>query len=110
MFERWPNVFSPPTRRILDPPMSVMIDLARLIDNTSDSPFRAEAVPIRVKSEGLDLNGRVPGELHAWARTTSLHLASRSTGWGRRCSPLKGRMQRGDRRGSERTHEWRAFR
>lgn len=70
MFEDWPIAFTPPTRRVVEPPMPVTIDLACLIDDGAGAPFRADSVPMRVKSEGLDLHGRVPGQIHAWARTT----------------------------------------
>lgn len=74
MFEDWPIAFTPPTRKVVEPPMPVTIDLACLIEDSAASPFRADAVPMRVKSEGLDLNRHVPGWIHAWARTTSLHF------------------------------------
>ena len=70
MFERWPVSFTPTTRRMVDPPLSVTIDLGYLIDDFAEAPFRADAISMRVKSEGLHLNGRVPGQIHAWAKTT----------------------------------------
>ena len=69
MFEDWPVTMRPPTRRVVDPPKPVFVDLSRLIVNPDDT-FRRDEVALRIKHEGLDLRGRVPGHLHAWAQST----------------------------------------
>ncbi len=69
VFEDWPVAMSPPTRRVVDPPKRVLVDLSRLIVNPDDS-FRRDSVALRIKLEGLDFRGQVPGCLHAWAQST----------------------------------------
>ena len=69
MFEDWPVTMRPPTRRVVDPPKPVFVDLSRLIVNPDDT-FRRDEVTLRIKNEGLDFRGRVPGHLHAWAQST----------------------------------------
>jgi hypothetical protein len=69
VFENWPVAMSPPTRRLVDPPKSVLVDLSRLIVNPDDT-FRRDEVTLRIKMEGLDFRGQVPGYLHAWAQST----------------------------------------
>ncbi|WP_406237548.1 hypothetical protein [Nocardia sp. NBC_01009] len=78
MFDEWQDEFDPPSYRVVDPPMRVVVDLGRLI-SMPDAVFNASSVPLRVKNGGLELAGNAPGLLHAWARTSSLHLASSST-------------------------------
>lgn len=69
MFEDWPEEFDPPSRRIVDPPTPVAVDLGQAFPN--DAPtFRRDQITMRVKAGGLDLTATVPGLLHAWARTT----------------------------------------
>ena len=69
VFEDWPVTMCPPTRRVVDPPMAVFVDLSSLIVNPDDA-FRRDEVALRIKHEGLDFRGRVPGYLHAWAPST----------------------------------------
>ncbi len=69
VFQDWPVTMCPPTRRMLDPPKAVFVDLNRLIVNPDDA-FRRDEVALRIKNEGLDFRGRVPGYLHAWAQST----------------------------------------
>lgn len=69
MFEDWPVAMSPPTRRVVDPPRPVLVDLSHLIANPDDS-FRRDEVALRIKLEGLDFRGQAPGQLHAWAQST----------------------------------------
>ena len=68
-FEDWPVTLWPPTRKVVDPPAAVLVDLSRLIGNPDDT-FRRDEVCMRIKSEGLDFRGRVPGQLLAWAQST----------------------------------------
>ena len=70
MFEDWPVTMHPSPRRVVDPPRPVTVDLSLLIANPDDK-FRRDAVPMHVKMEGLTFHGRVPGHLHAWARSTA---------------------------------------
>ncbi|MFG1796671.1 hypothetical protein [Nocardia sp. NPDC049149] len=67
MFDRWPDEFSPSLRRVLDPPMPVVVDLGQAIP-THRAKFGTGGVPLRVSSGGLRLTGTVPGVLYAWAR------------------------------------------
>jgi hypothetical protein len=59
--------YSPPVRMDVSPAMPVMLDLASALARSpvsfSDSP------PLRVLAEGLDMDSKVEGTLHAWART-----------------------------------------
>ena len=69
MFEDWPVTTQPSPRRVVDPPLPVIVDLSRIIDNPDDQ-FPRDAVPMHVKAEGLEFLAQVPGLLHAWARST----------------------------------------
>lgn len=75
MFEDWPVTMDPPPRAVVDPPQPVLVDLSRLLDNRDDA-FRRDGVSMGVKAEGLEFFDQVPGHLHAWARSTSLHLST----------------------------------
>jgi len=68
MFEDWPDNFDPPSYMEVDPPSPVTVDLAAAIP-TAARVFRRDQLPLRIKSGGLDLTGRIPGLLHAWARS-----------------------------------------
>lgn len=70
MFEDWPVAMPPSPRRVVDPPRPITVDLSLLIVNPDDK-FRRDTVPMHVKMEGLAFLDRVPGHLHAWARTTA---------------------------------------
>ena len=67
MFEDWPVAMCPPTRRVVDPPKPVLVDLSHLILNPDDT-FRRDETALRIKMEGLDFRGQVRGHLHAWAQ------------------------------------------
>lgn len=69
MFEEWPVAMCPPTRRVVDPPQPVLVDLSRLIANPDDS-FRRDGIALRIKMEGLEFRGQTAGYLHAWAQST----------------------------------------
>lgn len=60
----------PPTRRVVDPPKPVVVDLSLLITNPDDA-FRRDEVAMRVKTEGLVFRGQVSGRLHAWAQSAA---------------------------------------
>lgn len=67
MFEDWPVAMRPPTRRVVDPPKAVLVDLSRLIVNPDDT-FRRNEVTLRIKNEGLDFRGQVRDDLRSrWA-------------------------------------------
>ncbi|MBH0776560.1 hypothetical protein [Nocardia bovistercoris] len=91
MFEYWNDGFSSSLRRVVDPPLPVLVDLGMAIP-THGASFRAEAVTMRVKAGGLHVAGSVPGLLYAWARTTDgswLGLVGFAIGTGNR----KGRVE-----------------
>jgi hypothetical protein len=69
MFEDWPINFSPPARLVVSPPKPVLVDIARAVART---PVKLGiATPLRVRSEGLDMDRTVPGLCHAWARVNT---------------------------------------
>lgn len=68
MFENWPVQYSPPVRMDVSPPMPVVLDLAAAL---ARSPMSfGGSPPLRVLAEGLDMDSKVEGTLHAWARTS----------------------------------------
>ncbi|BBX87938.1 hypothetical protein MAUB_58110 [Mycolicibacterium aubagnense] len=70
MFAHWPVEMIPPTRRTIDPPQPVLVDVNQLLGSRDDC-FRLDRVSLRVKMEGLAcFNDALPGSLHAWAQTT----------------------------------------
>lgn len=70
MFEDWPDRFTPPLRREVNPPQPVLVDLAKAIPISHRGPFGRNRLPMRVTAGGLILTGQTPGRLHAWARTS----------------------------------------
>ena len=70
MFEEWPTseVLGPPFRMVVDPPEPVTVDLDIAIPSTAPG-FGGSRMPLRVTAGGLVLSGRIPGLLHAWARS-----------------------------------------
>ncbi|WP_280316607.1 hypothetical protein [Nocardia wallacei] len=70
MFETWPDEFTPSLRRVVDPPMPVLVDLSKAIPTVAPNGFGRDRVPMRVKVGGLNLTATVPGRLHGWARCT----------------------------------------
>lgn len=74
MFEDWPVKFTPAPRRVCDPPIPVTVDLGRAFARTPRSARLGLA--LRVKAEALRLTESTPAILHAWVRTTSLHLST----------------------------------
>lgn len=69
MFEEWPVEMTPPTRRVVEPPIPVLVDLTRILKNPDDR-FGRNEVSMRVKAEGLDFCLQVSGYLRAWAQST----------------------------------------
>ncbi|WP_280456754.1 hypothetical protein [Nocardia carnea] len=69
MFETWSDEFSAPLRRVVDPPIPVLVDLGIVL--VSDPSFRRNGVSMRTRAAGLDTAATVPGLLHAWARSTT---------------------------------------
>ncbi|MGW4125784.1 hypothetical protein [Nocardia sp. NPDC004711] len=68
MFEYWSEEFTAAQRRVVDPPVPVLVDLSVAIPTSG--PFRRDAVSMRIKSGALDLTATVPGLLYAWAQCT----------------------------------------
>ncbi|MGV9668405.1 hypothetical protein [Nocardia niigatensis] len=68
MFEYWSEEFTAAQRRVVDPPMPVLVDLSVAIP--THGPFRKDAVSLRIKTGALDLDATVPGLLYAWAQCT----------------------------------------
>ncbi|NKY88948.1 hypothetical protein [Nocardia veterana] len=71
MFEHWPEQGGEqgelPLHRVVVPPMPVLVDIAAAIP-THPHLAEHEAVAGPVRAGGLDMTGRIPGRLHAWAR------------------------------------------
>ncbi|NKS74805.1 hypothetical protein GS531_24900, partial [Rhodococcus hoagii] len=57
-FEDWPVVFSPAPRRVVDPPVPVMVDVLLAIGQSDERP--ANELPLRVRAEALNVDCRVP--------------------------------------------------
>lgn len=58
------------TRRRIEPPRPVLIDVNMLFGSRDDA-FRLDTVPLSVKTSGLNVfTDATPGLLHAWAQTT----------------------------------------
>lgn len=58
------------TRRRVDPPRPVLIDVNMLFGSRDDA-FRLDTVPLSVKTSGLNVfTDSTSGLLHAWAQTT----------------------------------------
>ncbi|BCK56201.1 hypothetical protein [Nocardia wallacei] len=53
MFETWPDEFTPSLRRVVDPPMPVLVDLSKAIPTVAPNGFGRDRVPMRVKVGGL---------------------------------------------------------
>ncbi|MEV6070037.1 hypothetical protein AB0L82_26125 [Nocardia sp. NPDC052001] len=95
MFERWPDEFEPPLRRVVDPPTPVTVDLAAAIP-THPGNASANALPMRVRAGGLDMTGTAPGLLHGWART-------RDGAW---IGLVEFAIETGNRRGTLEMRQW----
>lgn len=52
LYENWPVSFDPPTRRIVDPPRRVLVNIALTVAGSSGGSFR-DGTPLKVRSEGL---------------------------------------------------------
>ena len=52
IFDAWPTTFVPPTRRIVDPPMSVNVNVALAIGRSGGGRFR-DTTALKVRAEGL---------------------------------------------------------
>lgn len=69
LYENWPTAFEPPTRRIVDPPMPVLVDVSLTVAGAAGGSFR-DGTPLKVRAEGLAMDIKVQGTLHAWAKTS----------------------------------------
>ena len=69
IFDAWPTTFEPPTRRIVDPPKSVHVNIALAIGRSGGGRFR-DTTALKVRAEGLAMDTIVEGTLFAWARTS----------------------------------------
>ncbi|SLE90189.1 Uncharacterised protein [Mycobacteroides abscessus subsp. abscessus] len=71
MFEGWICELGPPTRKIVEPALPVLVDLSVALNNPDDA-FRRDVVPMRIKLEGISTNSAgTLGILHAWIQTTA---------------------------------------
>ncbi len=66
MFEYWPERGEQALHRVVLPPMPVLVDIAAAIPTHPQAG--REAAAGGVLAGGLDMTGRIPGRLHAWAR------------------------------------------
>lgn len=66
MFEKWPEQFDSTQRRVVDPPMPVLVNTA-IVFSTRPRQFGFRGVVMRIRMGGLRLDDRTPGLLHAWA-------------------------------------------
>ncbi|WP_280507281.1 hypothetical protein [Nocardia flavorosea] len=71
MFDSWCDEFSEPLRRVLDPPIPVLVNWGIALAGEPNAGFRREGLSMRTKAAGLDTTATVPGQLHCWARTTT---------------------------------------
>ena len=69
LYENWPTTFEPPTRRIVDPPMPVLVSVALTVAGAAGGSFR-DGTKLKVRAEGLAMDIKVQGTLHAWVKTT----------------------------------------
>jgi hypothetical protein len=53
IFDAWPTIFEPPTRRIVDPPKSANVNFALAIGRSGGGGFR-DTTPLKVRAEGLE--------------------------------------------------------
>ena len=70
LYENWPVTFEPPTRRIVDPPQRVLVNIALTVAGSSGGSSFRDGTPLKVRSEGLAMDTKSPGLLHAWAKTS----------------------------------------
>ncbi|WP_143876123.1 hypothetical protein [Nocardia fluminea] len=66
-FESWPQEFTSPMWRIVDPPVPVTVDIGAAIV-TRAAHFGVNKVRLGIRHGGLSLTGTTPGFLRAWAR------------------------------------------
>lgn len=71
LYENWPVTFEPPARRIVDPPMPVLVNVAMTIAGGSGAGSFRNDTPLKVRAEGLAIDLKVQGLLHAWAKTVT---------------------------------------
>lgn len=71
----------PSTVRRFDPPRRVFVDIHRALSLPRRSR-PADRVSLRIRSEGLRLEGLMPADLHAWIQLISLHQSTTRTGIG----------------------------
>lgn len=66
--EGWEEPFpGVPTMRYLERAVAVFVDISRALPGSA-AFTRADALPLRVRAGGIQLEGRMPGELHCWLR------------------------------------------
>ncbi|WP_330185998.1 hypothetical protein OHB26_39515 (plasmid) [Nocardia sp. NBC_01503] len=68
MFEYWDGDFAAASRRVIDPPMPVLVALGTALP--PQGGLRRDEISLRIKSSALDLATTVPGWLYAWAQCT----------------------------------------
>lgn len=67
LYENWPTTFEPSVRRIVDPPIPVLVNVSLTVAGAAGSSFR-DGTPLKVHAEGLAMDIKVQGTLHAWAK------------------------------------------
>lgn len=68
LYENWPTTFEPPTRRLVDPPLPVLVSVSMTIAGAGGT--FGDGTALKVRAEGLAMDVKVQGTLHAWAKTT----------------------------------------
>lgn len=68
LYENWPTTFEPSVRRIVDPPVPVLVNVSLTVAGAAGGSFR-DGTPLKVRAEGLAMDIKVQGTLHAWAKT-----------------------------------------
>ncbi|WP_206509757.1 hypothetical protein [Rhodococcus sp. KRD197] len=53
LYANWPVTFDPPTRRIVDPPQRVLVNIALTVAGLSGGNSFRDGTPLKVRSEGL---------------------------------------------------------
>lgn len=65
MFDDWLERFTPPLRRVVDPPRAVLVDLGQAIPTHAPNGFGRNEVAMRIKAGGLNISGTVPAYCEA---------------------------------------------
>lgn len=66
MFEHWPEEGEGALHRVVVPPVPVLVDVSAALPTHPRTEAPEDGA--RVRAGGLEVTGRIPGRLHAWAR------------------------------------------